>query len=373
MDDVAEAASITKRTLYRYFTSKDKLLYEIHETFSGQSLVPGNPDDHENTVAEFTALVKRHIDVVSGRQKEIGVFFEERKHLTGHNRRLIERRRDDYERYMVSIIEFGIAEGEFVNLNARPTAQAILGALTETYRWYSPAGPLTAPEIADVFVDLFLHGAAVNRHYKFEGNDNVPAILSAERSAGSAAERVREAGIREFARVGYHSTSIRDLADVADVTKGAVMYHAGYKDRLLEEILRSTFEAGIDLLLACNPKSGRAIDSLHRLLVVHMRFVGANHEAITVINDSLRYLQPAAYARVIKLRDQWLSIFRDTIARGVDEGDLRDFDTGFLTRTLVGIFTSTARWYDSRGQLRPDDIAEVYWLLLMFGLSTEVR
>ena len=144
------------------------------------------------------------------------------------------------------------------------------------------------------------------------------------------------------------------------------MYHAGYKDRLLEQICPRS-RPRIHSLLACNPKSDRAIDSLHRLLVVHMRFLGANHEAITVINDSLRYLQPAAHARVIKLRDQWLSIFRDTIVEGVDEGDSRDFDAGFLTRTLVGIFTSTARWYNPRGQLRPDDIVEVYWPLLMFG------
>jgi len=371
MDDIAEAAGITKRTLYRYFPSKEQLLYDIHDTFTDRSLLPGNPEDHEDVVAEFRALVQRHIEVVTDHQKEIGVFFEERKHLSGDQARLIGRRRDAYERYAVSVVEFGIAGGDFIDLSPRPVAQAILGALTETYRWYTPAGRLTPTEIAAAYLDIFLRGAAVDRRYEFPRSTAEPLPLPREHAEGGAAQRVRAAAIHEFARTGYHATSMRDLAAVADVTKGAVMYHAGYKQKLLEEIHRTTFEAGIEVLLATRPQSGKAIDSLYRLLVAHLNFLAPNQEAIAVVNGNLRYLEPDAFARISELRSEWMDIFRGTIQRGITDGELRDVDAGFLTRTLVGILNSTARWYDPQGRLRPDDLAGIYMRLLMSGLSAK--
>jgi AcrR family transcriptional regulator len=149
------------------------------------------------------------------------------------------------------------------------------------------------------------------------------------------------------------------------------MYHAGYKQKLLEEIHRTTFEAGIEVLLATRPQSGKAIDSLYRLLVAHLNFLAPNRAAIAVVNGNLRYLEPDAFARISELRSEWMDIFRGTIQRGITDGELRDVDAGFLTRTLVGILNSTARWYDPQGRLRPDDLAGIYMRLLMSGLSAK--
>jgi AcrR family transcriptional regulator len=372
MDDIAEAARITKRTLYRYVTSKDELLYDLHDTFTDQSLVPGNPDEHEDAVAEFRALVAQHVRTVTEHQKEIGVFFEERKHLTGQNARLIEKRRDAYERYGVSVIDFGIASGEFVELNPRPVAQAILGAMTEMYHWYRPGLRLTPTQIADLFADLFLYGAAVDRRHELIRDPASPQVRTHTPHYDGAAQRVRDAAIREFARAGYHATSMRDLADVADVTKGAVMYHAGYKQRLLEDIHRTAFEEATEILQAAEPQSGNAIDSLYRFLVAHMGYLARNSDAIGVVSDNMRYLEPAALERISTLRDRWRGILRETIARGIAEGELRNLDAGFLTRTLIGMLNSTARWYSPKGQLQPEDLADIYMRLLMFGVSANL-
>ena len=369
MDDVAQAAGVTKRTLYRYVSSKEALLYEIHDTFTDQSLVAGNPNNHHDAVAEFSTLVRRHVDIVVEHQKEISVFFEERKHLNGENERLIDGRRNAYERYGVSVIQFGIDSGAFVDLPPRPVGQAILGALTEIHRWLNPDGTWTAVDIANRYIDMFLNGVAVDRKRGF-GADAPFEASSLTKSTGSpAAEKVRTAAIREFARAGYHATSLSDLASVADVTRGTVIYHAGYKQRLLEDIHRSTFDSGIQVLMAAEPTRGDAVVALRRMVIAHMRFLSDNIESLAVVNDNLRYLQPAARNRIGRLRDRWLEVFRFTIERGIADGELRDLDAGFLTRSLVGILNSTARWYDRKGRLGADELADIYARLFVFGLN----
>ncbi|GAA1002860.1 hypothetical protein Aple_001820 [Acrocarpospora pleiomorpha] len=375
MDDVAEAANITKRTLYRYVPSKEDLLFEIHDTFSGHALVPSDRQDITDPTGEFRRVVRQTAQMVADHPTEIGVFFEERKHLGPAQARLIEERRDAYEAYAASVVQAGIDAGAFADLPARTVAQTVLGTVTEMYRWYHPDGPLSPAELADQYGDLFLHGAAAGRALVTTRATARPISTPAAGNSQDHRERVRLAAVKSFAEHGYHATSMRDLADVADVTKGAVMYHAGYKNDLLEQIHRSTFQESLSLLheeLANDDDSTPALDSLHRLITVYMRFVAANRDAIAVINDNMRYLDTKSYRRIDRLRNDWLAIFRAVLDRAEANGEIVGVSPSFLARALVGMFNSAARWYNPRGRLRPDALAQLFSQLLFHGLAAGV-
>ncbi|WP_214104113.1 TetR family transcriptional regulator [Acrocarpospora catenulata] len=370
MDDVASAAKITKRTLYRYMSTKDELLFEIHDSFAGySSVLAGLPPGSDDPVAELTELIRLHVAMVADHTTEIGVFFEERKHLTGPHARRIEERRDAYERRAVAIIERGVSAGVFHALPCRAVAQAILGAMTEMYRWYSPGGTMGVDQLAAAHTRLFLYGAAADRDVGGFPCDRPPARPVAPESLG-ARERVRRAATTSFAGRGFHATSMRDLAEVANVTKGAVMYHAGYKNDLLEEIIAAAFHGGIEVLASASRPGDRAITSTHRLVCAHLGFLSTHLDAIAVVNDNMRYLDGEAFARIDRLRDQWLGHFSDLLHKSMAEGELAAFDIGFLTRTLVGMLNSAARWYRPDGPLPPGQLAAIFSRLFFSGIST---
>jgi AcrR family transcriptional regulator len=371
MDDIARAANITKRTLYRYVTSKEELLFDIHDTFSGEQLLSDGDEQGDDPVAAFTQLVRLHVQMVADHTKEIGVFFEERKHLTGDRAMLIEQRRNAYESHAVSVIRAGIAQGVFVDLNPRVTAQAVLGGMTEMYRWYRADGPLSASQVAELNADLFLHGSATDRSRVVHMESSKKSPIRGQGNAGNGAkQRVLNAATRSFARAGYHASSVRDLADLAEVTKGAVMYHAGYKQDLLEEIHRTTFTSSMqELKLIARQPGVDPVQKLADLIASHINFLAAHKDAILVINENMRYLDSKAYRRVDKLRTAWLSIFRSVFQEGIDKGDFRDLGAGFMTRTLVGIFNSATLWYNPQGRLRPRDLAEIILHVILFGLT----
>ncbi|GAA1002941.1 hypothetical protein Aple_002100 [Acrocarpospora pleiomorpha] len=369
MDDVARAAKITKRTLYRYMSTKDELLFEIHDSFAGYASVLDNlPPDSGDPAVELTELIRLHVAMVADHTTEISVFFEERKHLDGAHARRIEERRDAYERRAVGIIERGVTSGAFHDLPARAVAQAILGAMTEMYRWYSPGGTMSVDRLAAANTRLFLYGAAADRDIDLRPCGPPPARTEDAEPQG-ARERVRRAATTSFASRGFHATSMRDLAEVANVTKGAVMYHAGYKNDLLEEVIGATFRGGIDVLASAPRPSERAITSMHRLVCAHLGFLSTHVDAIAVVNDNMRYLDGEAFRRVDRLRDQWLGHYSDLLSKGIANGELAAFDVGFLTRTLVGMLNSAARWYRPAGPLTPEQLATVFVRLFFSGIS----
>jgi TetR/AcrR family transcriptional regulator, regulator of cefoperazone and chloramphenicol sensitivity len=59
--------------------------------------------------------------------------------------------------------------------------------------------------------------------------------------------RLLSAAAKLFANRGYAETSIRDLAEAADVNVAAVNYHFGDKENLYRETLRQTFEGGYEV------------------------------------------------------------------------------------------------------------------------------
>jgi len=374
MDDIAEAAKITKRTLYRYVTTKEQLLYDIHDHFTSKEFVSHIPLESDDPADRLREFVRLHVDVVARNRTEIAVFFDERRHLSPARRRAVEQRRDEYEHIATAVIEYGQERGAFFDANARLIAQAILGCLTEIYRWYDPAGPIQPQDLADQMSELFIKGA-VAPEIPWSSIDaslgDVTSTITSRPATSGAADMVRETAVKAFASSGYHATSIRELAEIANVTKGAVMYHAGYKGSLLEEIHRTTFEEGIDALEKAIGPEGTAPEKLARMMVEHMVFLSSHRDEIAVINENIRYLSRVARRRIEKLRDQWVSQFRDVIDEGIDQQEIELTDSSLLTRGMIGMMNAAYRWYDPRGRVKPAELGRLYARILLFGLSPD--
>jgi AcrR family transcriptional regulator len=374
MDDIALSADITKRTLYRYFSTKDELLYSIHDKFSRTSLVADVLSQTDDPVEQFTRIISRHVEIVTSQKTEIAVFYDEWKHLSPAEQRKASRRWSDYENFAIDVLTAGQRQGLFTDIDARIAARAALGSLTETYRWYEPGGRLTPAQLAAESAALFLGGAAAP-------TADWPAIAAAaaagesrrrpERQVATARDNVLEAAVRSFAAVGYRSSSIRELADRADITKGAVMYHARYKHSLLEEINVRAFERGIEAFEQAVQAGGSPAVVFTRIISAQMSFLGTHVPDIVVVNENIRYLEPAARRKVKRLRQRWLGLFDDVVDAGISHGDLVFHDPDLLSRLLVGMLNSTYRWYRPGGRLSTRQIASAYSRLLLFGLSPD--
>ena len=161
--DIARALSVQGASLYAHVTSKEDVLWAIVDRAAGrfeaaadaaeaaaEARRPGDPAE------AIAALVRAHVEVLTGDVDEAGVFEHEWRALDPEHRAVILARRDAYETRFRRRIAEGMAVGAFGLTDPALASGALLSALNGVATWYDPAGRLPAHRIADHLVDLSL-------------------------------------------------------------------------------------------------------------------------------------------------------------------------------------------------------------------------
>jgi hypothetical protein len=90
----------------------------------------------------------------------VRVFHEHLRELREDQQQLVREKRERYQSMVEAVISEGISSGELRALDPRLTTLALFGMVNWAYQWFRPDGPLRSREIAYLFWDVFLHGAA---------------------------------------------------------------------------------------------------------------------------------------------------------------------------------------------------------------------
>lgn len=379
-DDVAAAAGVTKRTLYRYMGSKHGILLAIHERFLDRSTMDIASQPLESAPDQMMQIIRHHTGIVAKHQREIRVFFEEMKHLPPEARQHVVERRDQYEQIFRDVIRRGIDEGSFREMDVTIAAQAILGALTNMYRWYRPDGGMGPGEIAEVLGELLIGGIRT-------GDCTAPAIppVVVPRSETSShpgrsswdsnpvLTRVLEAATVLFYEKGYHEATTRELAEAAGLTKSALYYYIGQKEEALFQVHQKVTDAGISSVSEALQGDGDPAVTLRRLIHEHCAIMDQYQQAIAVFSDEIKFLDPEHLDEVIQHRRTYTSLWRRALANGVASGTFTTSNLTIATVSLLGLLNYMYLWYRPGGRLTPGEIAEQFADLILYGLGVRTQ
>lgn len=163
MDDVAAAVKLTKGTLYHHFPGKAEILAQIYDEAADFVLAgtKETPDDIPPPVA-VRAVVAGIVQLIEERRHLVTIFHQEmpwvERWLPADDARRIHRKMREYISYVESVLRAGVDSGDFLRLDVHPTAHALIGMVTWSYRWWDPAGPYGADEMTDLLAGIFLRG-----------------------------------------------------------------------------------------------------------------------------------------------------------------------------------------------------------------------
>ncbi|MCU1655006.1 MAG: putative TetR-type transcriptional regulator [Pseudonocardia sp.] len=165
LNDIAEALTTDRATLYRYITGKEELLREV----IAESVVQIAEEVDRITLGDSPAPVKlRQVmtHVMTSYEAHYPhpyIFIQELLDSTWHEN-------SDWAHHLVSMVreiqanvlgifEQGCRDGELrTDIPIDIMANALLGMVNWTHRWYRPRDPYPGDEVGDSFATLLLDG-----------------------------------------------------------------------------------------------------------------------------------------------------------------------------------------------------------------------
>ncbi|WP_203920022.1 TetR/AcrR family transcriptional regulator [Rugosimonospora africana] len=189
-------------------------------------------------------------------------------------------------------------------------------------------------------------------------------------SRASVARRVLDAAVELFAEQGFDATSVQEVVERAQVTKGAMYHYFRSKDALLYEIYHELITVqldGMDRILAVGGAGPRTLRAIIVDLVVT---TAAQLGAATVSARELHKLagEPAAALRAQRRR--YHEGVRDLIARGQRDGEFGSTVSAQTATLMVfGIVNQLPQWYRPDGATSPRELADEIAGFVLTGLG----
>ena len=160
VNQIVETAGISKGGFYHHFTSKDELLFVIHDIFITYVLERAIKANEQNLPAKerLRLIIKEFVSVFDIYKAHLTVFYQESIYLKAEHEEIVRKKRNEFKTIIQNVIEEGVTNGAFRHdLSVEITTMAILGMVNWTYKWYQRNGEKRIEEIANIYTDLILH------------------------------------------------------------------------------------------------------------------------------------------------------------------------------------------------------------------------
>jgi TetR/AcrR family transcriptional regulator, cholesterol catabolism regulator len=199
-------------------------------------------------------------------------------------------------------------------------------------------------------------------------------IVEPEKSKLTKAEKTRarliEVATRLYQEHGSDQVTVRRIAAAAKIEAGSIYYHFSSRD----EIMRAVLENGVggatrEVMLAiedAGPDSSPLV-RLRAALGAHLKYTLRQHFSSRL--KAIRRLPKRLRDHHMQQERDYAAIFAGLLKEAQRKGLLRPgFDPSVVRMLAMGALTWVAEWYDPKGPMTPDDIADELMRLLTSGI-----
>ena len=180
-------------------------------------------------------------------------------------------------------------------------------------------------------------------------------------------ERVVAVAAELFARHGYHSTGIAELAKAVGVGRGSLYHYIESKEALLYAISCTRVDRinanAEETLRAGHPPE----ELLHEMARGLVRDIADHRAEWAVVFGDCSALTGERRDHVIAARERYEGYWRQALERGVAAGALRPTPE-LLVKGILGMLNHTYLWFEPDGAVSPEELADSFLDVLLRGI-----
>jgi len=177
----------------------------------------------------------------------------------------------------------------------------------------------------------------------------------------SSKERILNTAVKIFARKGYASTGMRELADSAEVNLAMINYFFGSKKELLKVILEIFFKGYLEVIDEELTAPGTFDEKISRFIHRAIDYISKNKDYMIVTLTELPHDDP----EITEYKAQWarkaMHVVQNEICAPVKESQGVELSPAAIGPLLIGMMSSRFLFAPIMEQVNPPGYGEDYF------------
>lgn len=175
-----------------------------------------------------------------------------------------------------------------------------------------------------------------------------------------------------FARVGYVSSTITDLAKAIKVSRGALYHYFPSKEAILYGILDNQTLAFLEVVEEAMQSSHVAVEQLRSVTKAIVEFNARSSDEQVILLNDLDQLAVREREAINDRQREILDRLSDLLIRVDTQGKITPGTKRVYTMMYLGIINYTFAWYDPNGKVKPAEFADLATDLFLNGFLGEM-
>ncbi len=179
-----------------------------------------------------------------------------------------------------------------------------------------------------------------------------------------------DSALRLFEQDGFDRTTLQQIVDGANLTKGAFYHHFQSKEDVLWQIQNEYLDTQLEAARAvASQYKDDVVGELKELIKLSLAGVAEYRAHVAIFYQERRHLSGERLEGVAAKRDELEAIFRRTVDRGIRTGVFRKEMNGRIaTFGILGMCAWAVQWFNPGGKMKIDQVADQFCAMVMDGL-----
>ena len=184
-------------------------------------------------------------------------------------------------------------------------------------------------------------------------------------------ERILHAAAKAFRGSGYALTSLREIADNADMQAGSLYYHFANKDELVEAVLDEGVLGAQRAAMAAVEALSDSANPLQKIAAAfrgHLTYTLEEADFAVATLRMLHQTPDAVRTRHLRKQRAYGRFYANLFEEAKQQGLIRsEFNLSALRMLLLGALNWSPEWYDASG-LSPDQLVGQLTSMMQSGV-----
>lgn len=184
-------------------------------------------------------------------------------------------------------------------------------------------------------------------------------------------EKLTNVSVALFEKKGFSQTSIQDIVNELNVTKGTFYYYFPSKEKLLMDIHLDYITHLLNRQeLIINNKEKLCKEKLEEIVEMLIFDISDKGSSGLVFFREVRHLINVNIDIIKAKRDKFRFNIEKVIEQGVKSGEFRsDLQVSLITFGILGITNYSYNWFDPNGKISSEELVSIYRDFILHGIA----